>query len=126
MDKNALLYYQRAAALKLSTSIIKHIAGFEILLGDRRYFFRGSDTPFNYGSSISVTNNKFCMNQLLDKAGFPVPKATAYDRNIFKNDPIESLIEGFSFPLVVKPMKDSSLGEDVICNITDTEQLKKQ
>lgn len=123
MDKNALLYYQSAKTLKLTTSRLEQIAGFDIKLGRRRYFFRGADTPFNYGSSINVARNKFCMNQLLALAGFPVPKAAAFSEDEFKENTIESLIDGLHFPLVVKPMIDTSSGLDVLCNIKDVVQL---
>ena len=124
MDKNALLYYQSADTLKFTTSIIQHIAGFEIKLGKKRYFFRGGDTPFNYSSSLGVAKNKFCMNKLLESAGFPVPKAIAFNKNDVQQHTLESLIEGLNFPLVAKPTIDTSAGVDVLCHINDIVQLE--
>ena len=124
MDKNASLYYQSADTLKFTTSIIEDISGFDIKLGKQRYFFRGADTPFNYSSSINVARNKFCMNKLLEAAGFPVPKAVAFSLDEAKQSTIESLIEGLNFPLVVKPMIGTSAGLDVLCNINDIHQLQ--
>ena len=123
MDKNALLYYQSASALKLPAALIKQICGFEIKLGKTRYFFRGGETPFNCGSSISVTSNKYCMNKILEAAGFPVPKANAFHQDEFEADNIECLIKQLNFPLVVKPMQGTALGRDVLCNITNIDQL---
>ena len=105
-------------------SKIDHISGFEIRLGKRRYFFRGGDTPFNCGSSLGVANNKFCMNKVLEASGFPVPKAGAFSQERFKKNTVETLIENFNFPLVVKPTKDTALGRDVLCNITNIVQLQ--
>jgi D-alanine-D-alanine ligase-like ATP-grasp enzyme len=124
MDINALLYYKSADDLKFSTSTHEYIDGFEIKLGKQRYFFRGGETPFNCGSSISIATNKYCMNKRLEDSGFPVPKATALSKAECKEKTIEALIADLNFPLVVKPTRDTALGLDVICNITDIDQLK--
>ena len=123
MDKNALLYLKSARALKMSLTIREQIAGFEINLGKRRYFFRGAETPFNHGSSLSVASNKYCMNKMLAECGFPVPKADAFSKDQFDKQKIESLIEYLNFPLVVKPMSGTSAGLDVLCNITNVAEL---
>ncbi len=123
MDKNALLYYQSARALKLPTVLVKQIDGFEIKLGKRRYYFRGVLTPFNHSSSISIASNKYCMNKVLSAAGFPMPNADAFSKEQFEKQKIESLIEHLNFPLVVKPTSETALGMDVICNITNVAQL---
>ena len=123
MDKSALLYYQSACALKLPASIIKQIGGFEIKLGKARYFFRGGETPFNCGSSISVASNKYCMNKILEASGFPVPKADAIHKDEFKKKNTSHLIKKLKFPLVVKPMQGTACGLDVLCNVTNLDQL---
>lgn len=124
MNKNTALYYESALDLKLPlVKLEQQIAGFEVILGRKRYFFRGGETPFNYGSNVSIASNKFCMNKMLEHAGFPVPKAKAFNREQFKKEKIESLINNLSFPLVVKPMTGSAGGEDVLCNISDIELL---
>lgn len=123
MDINASLYYQAARALKLPTSILPQIDGFEIKLGKTGYFFRGGETPFNCGSSISVSGNKYCMNKILEAAGFPVPKSEAYSKETFEKENVEFLMKELRFPLVVKPMQGTALGLDVLCNITNFKQL---
>ena len=125
MDKNAYLYYQSACFLKLPSKLLDKIEGFEVMLGNRRYFFRGGETPYNAGSSISVAINKYCMNNILSDAGFPVPKAVAIHCTDFKEEKIKAIMEDLSFPLVVKPMIGTSMGTDVICNITNINQLQK-
>lgn len=124
MEKNAELYYKSACALKLPLQLTDHIAGFVIKLGRRLFFFRRGGTPFNCGSSIGIANNKFCANKILEAAGFPVPKALAMDRDTFKKINLEEYIQDMTFPLVIKPMINTSLGEDVLCNITTVSQLK--
>ena len=125
MDKNALLYYQSASALKMPLTLAEHMSGFVINLGKRLYFFRGGETPFNCGSSISVTANKYCMNKTLEAAGFPMPKAEAVRKDQFNDEQIDHVLKSVCFPLVVKPMKNTCLGVDVLCNITAIDQLKK-
>ena len=123
MDKNGLLYFQSACALKLPVALFDQVEGFEIKLARRRYFFRGCETPFNCGSSISIAVNKFCMNKTLEEAGFPVPKAYAYNEEEYKSSSMADLISYVGFPLVVKPTIGTALGEDVVCNITSMAQL---
>lgn len=125
MDINASLYYQTALTLKVPTSRIEDIAGFDVKLGNRRYFFRGTETPFNCGSSLGIAGNKYCMNKILEAAGLPVPKAIAFSEDEFKKYHIDVLIENLSFPLVIKPTKGTGLGFDVLCNITNSVQLIK-
>lgn len=123
MDKNAQLYYESARALKLPLIKIPSIAGFKLKLGKYHYFFRGGETPFNQGSSISVATNKYCTNKVLEAAGFPVPKAVAFNQHAFQTNSIETLLKDLRYPLVVKPTLNSAAGRDVVCNIQTTEQL---
>lgn len=123
MEINAELYYKSACALKLPSELTEHIAGFVIKLGKRLFFFRRGGIPFNCGSSMGIATNKFCANKILDAAGFPVPKARPMDRNTFKNLNLDDYIKDMRFPLVLKPMINTSLGIDVICNITSLSQL---
>lgn len=125
MDKTASLYYKTADELKLSPKRLPFIAGFELQFGKHRYFFRGGETPFNNGGSISVATNKYCMNKKLREAGFPVCKANAFSKAEFEKASIERLLHGLSFPLVVKPTRDTGVGYDVICNIQTPEELIK-
>ena len=124
MDKNGLLYYQSARALKLPASILEPITGMVIHLGKRTFYFRSCETPFNGGSSIGIADNKYCTNKILEASGFPVPKAVAFSKDVFEKEQTESLIANLNFPLVVKPMQGTSLGDDVLCNISSIDQLK--
>lgn len=124
MNKNALLYYQSALDLGLPVKKIKEIDGFKIVLGKQCYFFRGGETPFNCGSSVSIASNKYCTNKLLEAAGFPTPKATAFSKEEFKKLNPESFIENFNFPFVVKPTTGAT-GKDVLCNIHTIEELTR-
>ncbi|OGV44117.1 MAG: hypothetical protein A3F46_10630 [Legionellales bacterium RIFCSPHIGHO2_12_FULL_42_9] len=124
MNKNSLLYYKTACSLKLPATLIDDIDGLDIKLGKQRYFFRGGDTPYNFGSSLNIANNKCCMNKLLENAGFPVPKSYTLGKEDLKNEPLESLIQGLRFPLVAKPMTGTASGKDVLCNITNITQLQ--
>ena len=125
MDKNTRLYYKSALDLKFHLmKLERQIAGFEVTLGKHRYFFRGGETPFNSGSSVGIASNKYCMNKILETAGLPMPRATAFSAHQFKTQAIDSLIKDLSFPLVVKPMEGTSSGEDVRCNINTLTQLK--
>ena len=126
MDRNALLYYQSARALRMPLTLREQIAGFEINIGQRHYFFRGAETPFNHGSSVSVASNKYCMNKMLAACGFPVPNADAYSKEHFEKEKTEALIRQLSFPLVVKPTVGTVQGTDVICNINTIAQLNAQ
>ena len=124
MDKTASLYYQAASRLKLSPTFLPYIDGFEVKLGKHHYYFRGGETPYNIGSSISVANNKFCMNRILYHAGMPVCNASAFDEEEFESASSEELLGGLRFPLVVKPTQDTGVGYDVLCNVQSLEQLK--
>ena len=123
MDKNAERYYQSALRFLLPVNHVPEIEGFEIKLGKKRYFFRGSQTPCNNSMSVDIARNKYCMNQLLHQAGLPVPKATAIDITDFEQDAIAAAVADLSFPLVLKPLQGSK-GQDVLCNIQTIEQLK--
>lgn len=123
MDKNDFLYYQSALALKLPAKLIAEIDGFRIKMGKHRLYFRGGITPFNNISSSCIAINKYCMNKLLESSGLPIPRAIAFHRKKFNEESLESLIKNLSFPLVVKPMKNTALGKDVLCNIDNMDQL---
>lgn len=124
MDANALLYYTSARALKLPAQTIPQIEGFNLKLGNFRYYFQSGETPFNSGSSIGIASNKFSMNKILEANGIPVPNARSYSKKIFESEPIESLIHEMKFPLVVKPTSGTVDGKDVLCNIQTIDQLK--
>lgn len=126
MDRNAQLYYQSAVDLKFQALPLRDISGFFIKLHKKILFFRGGETPFNCGSSIEVASNKYCMNKLLDQAGFPVPRSKTIARDKFEKGDLKALINDLQFPLVIKPTHGTANGQDVLCNIANIEELKTQ
>ncbi len=122
MNKNAERYYRSACRLRLPVTPLPEIDGFDILLGRRRYFCRGFVNTFNDHCSVTIARNKYCTNKLLEKGGIPVPKAVAVCLEQFEN--IEEHIRDLRFPLVIKPTKDSQMGQDVLCNIKTLTELK--
>lgn len=124
MNKNTVLYYKSASYLKLPVTEIEEIVGFEIKLGKKRYFFRAGDAPFNCSSSLSIANNKYCTNKILEASGFPTPKADAFNKDSLQEDNPEDFIGDLKFPLVLKPTLGTALGQDVLCNIKTIYQLK--
>ncbi|KTD45557.1 UDP-N-acetylmuramyl tripeptide synthase [Legionella rubrilucens] len=123
-NKNTLAYYQSAKELLLPAELVEDIEGVAIHLGKRTYYFRGGETPFNSSCSANIASNKYCANKILERAGIPVPKATAIHVDDFYNGLLEQVIADLKFPLVVKPSKEGRLGRDVVCNIQNIEQLK--
>lgn len=64
------------------------------------------------------------MNKVLQAAGLPVANIRALNKEEFHKENMADLVQGLSFPLVVKPTQDTALGQDVLCNITSLEQLR--
>lgn len=125
MNKNTACYYHSALALHLPARLVPEINGFDVVLGRKRYFFRGPLTPFNDCSSESVSVNKYCVNKLLDNEGIPVPKATGFSESDFKEGKWEQMVAELTFPLVLKPLT-AGRGEGVLCNIQSMDELKTQ
>lgn len=123
INRNAELYYQSAVSLLLPAIRLDELDGFFIRLGKKYYYFRGGETPFNDSCSATIALNKYCTNKILALAKIPVPKITGIHFHEFVEGRLEERIEGFNFPLVIKPF-DGSKGIGVICNIKDLEQLK--
>lgn len=96
--------------------------GFELKVRSRRYFFYNNDTPFNTSSSSFIAMNKYCTNQVLAKANIPVPKGVLFHISDLEREPLENIIAGLRFPLVIKPV-DGSLGIGVLCNIKTITEL---
>lgn len=96
--------------------------GFELSMNKRRYFFYKNDTPFNRSSSSFIAMSKYCTNQILAMENIPVPKGVLFDKNEFKQEPLENIIADLRFPLVIKP-NDGSLGLGVLCNIKTIDEL---
>lgn len=123
MNKNSRCYYESALKLLLPVEYMPEVDGFILRLGRKKYFFCGAVTPLNNSCSVNVAKNKFCMNKVLEKAGFPVPKAIFVHIAEFEQGKLEEKIADLSFPLVVKP-QEGRLGNDVLCNVQTIEQLK--
>lgn len=125
LNKNTEYYYQAAQNYFLPTQLLPEIDGFEICFAQKRLFFRGSDTPFNNCASSLLTDNKYFMNQLLRRAGIPVPKAVVFEREGFTETLFIKKMSEMKFPVVLKPTQDTSRGTDVLCNIQNVEELKR-
>lgn len=97
--------------------------GFSVKLGKYYYFFRNGLTPFNDVASNSYSVNKFCTNKLLEKAGIPVPKATALTLNDYRKNNFS--FKELKFPVVVKPTWHSACGHHVTCNIKTEQALSE-
>ncbi|MDF1654789.1 MAG: UDP-N-acetylmuramyl peptide synthase [Coxiellaceae bacterium] len=121
MNNNSEFFLKAAFQLKCRVLDYYILEAFAIRLGKKRFYFRGAATPFNSGSSIDVSRNKFIMNKMLEAAGLPVPKATAITREEYEAG--EYSFEGLQYPLVAKPTIDTGLGLDVLCNIKDEKTL---
>lgn len=124
MNKNAQCYYETALKFFLPVELIGEIDGFKLTLGKERYYFSGSGTPVNNSSSVKAARNKYSMNKILDKAGFPVPKAASIYIGEFQSGLLEKKISELTFPVVAKPQV-GKLGGDVLCNIQTLKQLKQ-
>ena len=107
----------------LPVKSVQEINGFELKLGKRHYLFRENETPFNNISSSHIAADKYCTNKLLEKAGIPVPRAVSLHVSEFKENKTEDIINELEFPLVIKPLLNSSQGKDVLCNIQTIDQL---
>lgn len=103
---------------------VPEINGFELKLGTHHYLFRECEGPFNNISSCSIAADKYCTNKLLEQKGIPVPNALSLHIDDFNKYPIDELITDLNFPLVIKPLLNSSQGKDVLCNIQTIEELK--
>ncbi|MBA2710200.1 MAG: UDP-N-acetylmuramyl peptide synthase [Tatlockia sp.] len=70
-----------------------------------------------------LTRNKFSMNKILERYGFLVPKSICFEQSEFVEGQLCEKIAELSFPLVAKP-QIGRLGNDVLCNIKNIEQLQ--
>lgn len=123
IDRNVRLYYKAALMLGLRATYLPHLRCLQVKLGRRNYYFTQTVTPFNCGASISLSKNKYYLNKLLREAGFHVPKAIALRKELFEQRPLSYFIRHLRFPLVAKPVSNTSRGKDVLCNIKDEQSL---
>lgn len=121
--KTLILYYENALALGLAVRYSPEIETVDIQLGKHNYYFIAAITPFNNVASSFLAKNKYSLNKTLERAGFPVPKAIAINKDAFMNHALSDLLQDLNFPLVVKPMQNTSHGRDVLCNIKDLNEL---
>ncbi|MFA5959629.1 MAG: UDP-N-acetylmuramyl peptide synthase [Tatlockia sp.] len=125
MDRNLRLLYQGAKALNLPVKYLPDICTLTMQFGRTHYYFHRTVTPLNKGANTVIAKNKFLCNQLLQQAGFPVPKAVVIDSQSFQSNLLAHIIQGLRFPLVAKPAQDTGRGANVLCNIKDMESLTK-
>ena len=124
MNKNSEHYFHSALRLNLPVTLLPEIDGFDLKLGRRRYFFRGSVHCLNDQCSKSIANNKYCTSALLEKAGLPVPKSIFLSASDFEQGLLEEALQDLTFPVVIKPTIDGGKGLDVLCNVQTLEKLK--
>ena len=124
LDKNTMLCYVSAKSLGLHPELLlDEIFGFRITLGSNNYYFRMASLPFTPSSSAFLSGNKYCVNQILAKAGLPVPKAIALCKKDFRKKLVKEIVDEIKFPMVVKPTCRTALGKDVLCNVNTEEEL---
>lgn len=123
MDRNVTLFHQGALDLHLPCTYIPEPGVLRVELGGKHYYFVYSISPLNQGASVYLSQHKYALNKLLKRAGFPVPNATAFNKDKWSHHPLEQLVKRLSFPLVAKPMIDTVRGRDVLCNIKDIQML---
>ncbi|MGQ3891343.1 hypothetical protein [Legionella sp. CNM-4043-24] len=126
MDKNIELYYQSALRLKLPVTWLPDIGFLLIRLGKKRFFFKDTITPLNDIASIYLAKNKYLFHRLLKGHGFSVPSSIMIRAQDFKKHPLSDWVGHLSFPLVVKPARDTWSGRDVLCDIRDIDSLATQ
>ncbi|PJE07346.1 UDP-N-acetylmuramyl peptide synthase [Legionella sp.] len=120
--QNLCLYYENALALHLPATYSSDLELINIYLGKRNYYFLATITPFNDGASSFLSKNKYLLNKTLAQANFPVPHAIAMSKEEYSAYPLEELIAGLNFPLVVKPL-NLGRGRGVLSNIKNLSTL---
>lgn len=124
MNKNTECYYQNALKLHFTTDYDPELGLLTISLGEKNYFFFRSVSPLNSYSSTQVSKNKYATYVILKNSGIPVPATKVVDLHDFQQQNLSSVIDGLSFPLVIKPV-EGGLGEHVLCNIKSMDQLQQ-
>lgn len=123
MDRNITLFHQGAQELHLPYTYIPEPGVLRIELAGKHYYFVYAISPLNQGASVYLSQHKYALNKLLKRAGFPVPKATAFNKDRWSRQPLDQLVSHLNFPLVAKPMMASVRGKDVLCNIKNIQML---
>ncbi len=117
----AQMYLAAANKLRLPCQYNTNFAGIEVKICKNRYLFRQGSTPFNDDTSASIAYNKYCINAILREAGFPVPLSHTVSKNDYINGKWQ--LPPLQYPLVAKPTVNSLHGIDVLCNITNQQDL---
>lgn len=96
---------------------------FRIEHNNRSAFFHDMQHSLNSQVSARLANDKYLTNTLLAHAGFPISSSIALTRAQFESGQYD--VETLSFPVVVKPQRNTCSGEGVVLNITTREQLQR-
>lgn len=124
MNLNLKLYLKGAQSLGLPTTVIPDL-GVRVDLGMNIYYFIESMTPLNEGGSYCVSLDKYLGNKILEKSGFPVPKAVTFDQTTWQKNSLSTLLKNLQFPVVAKPVKETGRGAAVFCNIINEDRLNE-
>lgn len=124
MIKDFQFFLRSVRELGLPYLEFKGLFTLSFKVGSKKYLIRGGDTPFNNGAGISLTSNTYCVNQMLGRAKFPVPRATAITTTQYHKGNLS--LKGIQFPVVIKPTAWSEEASGVICNLPDEQALEVQ
>lgn len=91
--------------------------------GEEHYFFRGFFTPLNNLASSKIADNKHFTNEILAASNIPVSKCTTIDRKQYEEN--NWSIVHIPYPLVVKPLKETAGGKDVMTNVRNRKELEQ-
>ncbi len=123
MEVNTRLFIEGAKALKLPVVFHPEINALEIVLGKHHYYFSRSKTHLNTGAHVFAAKNKAIAHRLLKLHHLPVPNSVAFSRQIWLENKWQPLIHELSFPLVIKPVQNTTRGFRVLCNIRNIDDL---
>lgn len=115
-----LLYY---AAIKRGISVTTfddpHLLRMEY--AGHSWYTRGSRSSFQSSVGFTIAGDKYLSKQVLARAGMPVPTARQIERR--DKEQRAEVLSDLPLPVVVKPARDTSSGEDVFVNITERSEL---
>jgi len=121
MDKRDIYYFNAAKKIGLDVDPIGMKQGFGLNYSGRIYYIRNGTTPLNVACNCSLFNNKYSANLILHSKGIPVPEAFIVGKEEYLNK--KSDFSGVKYPVVAKPVSNTSSGKDVVCNIRDLGEL---
>ena len=94
---------------------------FEVSNTKQKVLFKSTDFGGNSALGLKISDDKELTNIVLEKEGFPIPKSAYMSREEFTKS--ESLLKDFDFPVVIKPLNESS-GNGVQIGIQTPEELR--